>query len=81
MSYLVFRFGMLCSNRPRRRRILCRERNSLHRAYEDGSDRDRYRSPSSLSQGFVMVDIPSRPASSACSSASDMARHSSRVGF
>ncbi len=40
-SYLVLRLGTACSTRPRRRRILCRPRNSDHEACVEGSVRER----------------------------------------
>src|SRR5690554_4585908 len=40
-SYLVLRFGTACRVRPRRRKILCRRRNSDHDAWVDGRVRER----------------------------------------
>ena len=72
--------GALCRMRPRLRSTLISLRRSRQVANVDGSARDRNRSPSSLSIGASIPDMPSRPASSASSSNSAIRSSSASVG-
>ena len=73
--------GALCRMRPRLRRTEISLRRSRHVANVEGSARDRYRSPSSLSMGASMPDRPRSPASSALSSNTIIRSSSAGVGF
>ncbi len=58
MFHRPWRSGTICRIRSRARRTRAKCRYSFHFAYTEGVDRDRKRSPSSLSHGSVLKDMP-----------------------
>ena len=65
----------------RRRKILKRRLNSHQLENVDGNGRDQARSPSSLSNLVVIMDIPKQPASNASSSMVSIDCISASVGL